>query len=92
VDDRLLRLEAALDLPTTPESQAARLNLKLRAMKDALEGRGAPKQGPTEQADWLAAVLRQRCLTVPQRERLNALVAALRQAPAGSLGAPAVRS
>jgi hypothetical protein len=36
-DELLLQLEAALDLPASPESLAARRELKLRALKDALE-------------------------------------------------------
>jgi len=80
VNDLLLQLETALDLPATPERLAARRDLKLRAMKDALEGRGAPNLDPARRAEWLAAVLRQSGLHAAQRERLAALVAALRLA------------
>ncbi len=85
VDDLLLRLEVALDLPTAPEREADRRQLKLRALKDAMEGRGAHRQGPDQQAEWLLATLRQSGLTAAQRQRLRALVAALRLAPPGSL-------
>jgi hypothetical protein len=85
VDDLLLQLEAVLDLPSTPERQAERRQLKLRALKAAMEGRGQPAQGPAEHgAAWLA-LLRQDGLTPAQRQRLQALVAALRQAPPGTL-------
>ncbi|HYN62770.1 MAG TPA: DUF349 domain-containing protein, partial [Rubrivivax sp.] len=45
VDELLLQLEAALALPTPAPWQAARQLLKLRALKQALEGRGAVAQG-----------------------------------------------
>ena len=86
-DDLLLQLEAALDLPASAESLAARRDLKLRALKDALEGRAAQTQDPVAQrAQWFAAALRQSGLSAVQRERLHALIAALRQAAPGSLG------
>ena len=85
-DDVLLQLEVALDLPATPAWQAARHQLKLRALKDALEG--GQRTAPTLAADKLLALLRQRGLNPTQLERLQALLAALRQATAGALGAP----
>ena len=86
-DDLLLQLEAALDLPASAESLAARRDLKLRALKDALEGRAAQTQDPVVQrAQWFASALRQSGLSPAQRERLRGLIAALRQAQPGSLG------
>ena len=85
LDEVLLQLEAALDLPAAPEWQAARRELKLRALKDTLEGRASTPSGPARHAEWLAAALRQVGATRAQRERLQAFVAALRQAPPGSL-------
>ncbi len=80
--DVLLHLEAALDLPATPELQVARRDLKLRALKATLEGRGAAALEPAAQrAQWFAGALRQSVHTVEQRERLRALVGALRQSP-----------
>lgn len=85
VDDLLLQLEAALDLLATPEMQAARRELKLRALKDTLEGRATSALAPAAQrAQWLAAALRQGGLAVAQRERLHAVIAALRQTPPGA--------
>jgi exonuclease SbcC len=86
VDDLLLQLEAALGMPASPEWQAARHQLKLRALKNALEGRGPTDRGPGRPDEWLLAVLRQAGLAAAQRARVRALVAALRQAPAGALG------
>lgn len=90
-DEVLLQLEAALDLPATPQWQAARRELKLRALKDTLEGRALAPSGPVRHTDWLASALRQCGATAPQRERLHALVQALRRAAPGSLLAPPAR-
>ncbi len=90
-DELLLQLEAALDLPATPESLAARRAMKLRAMKDTLEGRASANPGPARPAEGFAAALRQSGTTAAQRERLRALIAALRQAPPGSLESTAHR-
>ena len=84
MEDLLLQLEAAFDLPTAPELQAARRDLKLRALKDAFEGRGAPAVDPASQrAQWLAAAVRQSVPTAALGERLRAVIAALRRSPAG---------
>ncbi|MBC7992411.1 MAG: DUF349 domain-containing protein, partial [Rhizobacter sp.] len=89
-EDLLLQLEAALDLPASAESLAARRDLKLRALKDALEGRAAQTQDPLAQrAQWFASALRQSGMSPAQRERLRALIAALRHAAPGSLGGSA---
>jgi exonuclease SbcC len=90
-DELLLQLEAALDLPATPESLATRRELKLRAMKDTLEGRASSNPGPGRPAEGWSAALRQSGATEVQRERLHALVAALRRAAPGSLESPAPR-
>jgi hypothetical protein len=87
-DDLLTRVEAGLELPTPPEWQEARRQLKLRAMKDALEGRGASAlRGPDQQAEALAAVLRQAHATVAQQARVRALFEGLRLRPAPALEA-----
>ena len=87
VDELLLQLEAAFDLPVTPELQAARRDMKLRALKDTLEGRATPSRDPATQRDaWFAAALRQSGTTFAQQQRLRAVIAALRQAPPSSFG------
>jgi hypothetical protein len=80
-DDLLLQLETALDLPATPEQQDARRQLKLRMLKDTLEGRADASHGP--RSDLLLAALRQRGVTQAQQQRLQALIAALRGATPG---------
>lgn len=87
VDEYLLRLEMALGMPADPAWQAQRQALKLRALKDTMEGRGTPQDGPAQQAAWLRTVLRQPGLDVTQRGRLQHLLQALREAEPGSLGA-----
>lgn len=82
-DDLLLRLEVALDMPSPPEYQPARRELKLRALKQTLEGRQA---GP---ADDVASLLIEalRCQpTAAQRERLHQIITTLRERPGISLG------
>ncbi len=82
-DDLLLQLETALDLPATPAQQDARRQLKLRTLKDTLEGRADASHGT--RSDWLLAALRQRGLTQAQQQRLQALIAALRGVTPGFL-------
>jgi hypothetical protein len=87
LDELLLQLEAALDLPASAEMQTARRQLKLKALKDALEGRGATLQGAQQQAAWLCEALQANNCSTAQSERLHALIKALAKAPMGSLGA-----
>ena len=78
--DVWLQFEAALDMPTTPELQAARRGLKLQALKAALEGRASREANPEiERAQWLAAALRQGVPGAAHGERLFAVIAALRR-------------
>ncbi len=88
LDELLVHLEASLDLPASPERLAARRALKLRALKDTLEGRGAPAADASQRAQWLAKLLRSSCGDPALRERLRTLLAALRAAQPGTLVAP----
>ena len=90
-DDLLLQLETALNLPITSERQDERRELKLRALKAAMEGRARPEKGPARQAEWWLATLRQSGLNLVQRARLRDLVAALSSAAPGALGLPQAR-
>lgn len=84
MEDLLLQLEAALNLPATPELQAARRGLKLRALKEALEGRAAHEANPeTQRTQWLAAALRQGVPGAAYAQRLRAVITALRRVPSG---------
>ncbi|MEY4749913.1 MAG: hypothetical protein RIQ60_2127 [Pseudomonadota bacterium] len=89
VDDLLLQLEAALDLPASGQRAAERRALKLRELKDTMEGRRAsPGAGSSPGAAALLTLLGQADLGTEQRDRLHAVLAALRHASPGALGLP----
>ena len=77
-DDLLLQLEAAFRLDSPPAFEAARRELKLQAMKVALEGRQPAASAPLAPDQLLAAALRRTALDDPQRERLGKVIAAVR--------------
>ena len=84
MEDLLLTLEAALDVPAAPAQQAARRDLKLRALKDTLEGRGPHEaNAESQRTEWLAAALRQAVPGAARAERLRAVIAALRRSVPG---------
>jgi DNA repair protein SbcC/Rad50 len=80
LDHLLLQLEAALDLPSPPEFQAVRRDLKLRAMKEAMEGR---RSAPAADVEHLLASALAAPSHPAQAQRLRAIIGALRQRPAG---------
>ena len=78
IDATLLQLESALDIPSPPASQAARRDLKLRALKAALEGK--PSNAPTGTVEQLIAeAVGYSTSTAAQRERLVAALAAVKE-------------
>jgi hypothetical protein len=77
-DELLLQLEAAWGLESPPAFESARRALKLQAMKAALETR-RPAAAPASPAQGLTELLRRTALDAVQRERLDAVVAALRR-------------
>ncbi len=73
----LLQLESALDIASPAQFQAARRDLKLRAMKMAMEGKASADANPG--IDKLTAdALGFSHLDAASRERLSAILAALR--------------
>jgi hypothetical protein len=78
-DDLLLRLEAALELPSPPAFEAARRDMKLQAMKAALERRTAAAASPPSPARLLAEALARAGLDDGQRERLRRALASVRR-------------
>lgn len=83
-DRALLELEDALGVPPAPAQAEARRDLKLRALKAALEGRVPARGGDEAAANTarLAGLLARRGLDAAQRARLRSLVdATLRGAP-----------
>jgi hypothetical protein len=76
--DKLLNLEVACGIDTPSEFMAARQQLKMRALKDAMEGRRAGASTPADIERWLldtAAAPRPDELS---RERLEKIIAAVR--------------
>ncbi|MBC7702077.1 DUF349 domain-containing protein [Aquabacterium sp.] len=91
VDEALLQLEAALDLPSPPEHQASRRDLKLRALKAALEG-GVRLAGEAPGVDQMTAqVIGFSRLNAPQRLRLHSLIVGLRTVNPPVSSSPSVR-
>ncbi len=73
----LLQLESALDIASPAQYQPARRDLKLRAMKMAMEGKASADANPS--VDKLTSdALGFSHLDAASRERLNAILAALR--------------
>lgn len=83
-DELLLQLEAAWGLDSPPAIESARRQLKLQAMKAALETR-RPAAAAATPTQCLAELLSRTTLDALQRERLGAAVSALRRR--GSLAA-----
>ena len=91
VDEALLQLEAALDLPSPPEHQASRRDLKLRALKAALEG-GQVRAGAALGVDQMTAqVIGLPRLSAPQRLRLHNLITGLRTVNPEAASSPSGR-
>lgn len=74
----LLQIESALDMPSPPEFSAARRDLKLRAMKQALEARQVVSNSNAELQKWLATVVGASSLDAGARGRLLSILSALR--------------
>ncbi|MDO9005335.1 MAG: DUF349 domain-containing protein [Aquabacterium sp.] len=90
-DEALLQLEAALDLPSPPEHQASRRDLKLRALKAALEG-GQVRAGAAPSVDQMTAqVVGLPRLSAPQRLRLHNLITGLRTVKPEASSSPSAR-
>jgi exonuclease SbcC len=77
-DDLLVQLEAAFQLDTPPAFEVARRELKLRAMKAALESRKPAAPAPLAPDHLLAAALARAGLDEPQRDRLGKIISAVR--------------
>jgi hypothetical protein len=78
LDSVLLQLESTLDIPSPPEFQSDRRELKFRALKNALESRQGPNSADTDPERLTAAALGQATANAVQRERLGAVMAAVR--------------
>ncbi len=75
----LLQLEAALNVESPPAFQAARRELRLRAMKNAMEARQSAAVSAADIDKWLGEVFGFARADEASRQRRAAIVAALRE-------------
>ena len=78
---QILQLEAALDLESPPAFQAARRDLKLRAMKAAIEARQAVTTTNADIERLIGEVLAEPRMDATSAGRINTILAALRNKP-----------
>ncbi len=76
-DETLLKLEAALDMESPPAFQAARREMKLRAMKNAIEARQAVTVTNADIEKWIAVVIAAPLGDAVAAARLQNILAAL---------------
>ena len=81
--DTLLKLEVACGIDTPSEFMAARQQLKMRALKDAMEGRRAGVSTPADIERWLLDAAAAPRPDEVSRERLGKIIAAVRVRPPG---------
>ena len=86
LNDLLMQLEYAFDIPSPAAFQAARRSLKLQRMKEAMEGRLSASSTPADINEMTAAVFACPHHDVEQRHRREAIIAMLRKSVAGGLG------
>ena len=75
----LLQLEAALNVESPPPFQAARRELKLRALKNAMEARKSADVSAADIDRWLAEAVGFARADEVSRQRIGMIVAALRE-------------
>jgi DNA repair protein SbcC/Rad50 len=80
-DDVLLKLEAALEIDSPPAFQAARREMKLRAMKAAIEARQSVTVTDAEVKSFIGAVIGAKMAETQQSMRLSSILTALQQRP-----------
>lgn len=85
LDQLLLQLESALEIPSPAAFQAARQTLKLLAMKNAMEGRTPATPAWPEIEKIAAEAIGYTHLNADQRSRLHAVIGALRKAGPGAV-------
>ena len=77
----LLQLESALDIESPPAFQAARRDLKLRAMKAAMEGRQSAAITNADIERWFAEVIAQSNVDAATSARVTTVIEAIRNKP-----------
>ena len=81
LEARLLQLESALEMESPPAFQAARRDLKLRAMKAAIEARQSATITNDDIERWLGDVLAQPSVDATSNGRIVNILAAIRNKP-----------
>ncbi len=88
LDQLLLQLESALEIPSPAAFQKARQTLKLLAMKNALEGRRPATPAWPDIEKMTAAAIGCTALSQDQRSRLQSIISALSKSPRGLQAVP----
>lgn len=78
---KLLQLESALEIESPPAFQSARRDLKLRAMKAAIEGRQSATVTNGDIERWLGEVIAKTSIDANSNSRMATILAALRNKP-----------
>lgn len=81
LQDTLLNLEVGLGIDSPAEDQAARQQLKIRALKEAMEGRKAVVTTPADIERWLLDAAASPRPDEASRERLAKIIDAVRRRP-----------
>jgi len=81
IADAMLKLEAALDIESPSAFQAARRDMKLRAMKQAIEARQTVAVSAADISGWVAVAIAQPAADATGNTRLHAIVTGLRSRP-----------
>ena len=81
IETALLQLESALEIESPPAFHAARRELKLRAMKAAIEGRQSAGVTNADIERWLGEVIAQANLDATSNERIATIITAIRNKP-----------
>ena len=85
LDDLLLQLESALDVPSPAAFHAARRSLKFLGLKNAMEGRRSASPAAADIDQMTAAAFGCRRHNIEQSHRLEAIIGALRMSAPVSL-------
>ena len=87
-DQLMLRIESSLEIPSPAAFQMDRHTLKLQALKNAMEGRRSITSASSDIEKMTATALGYTHLSPDQRNRLQAIIAALRRLGPGSIQGP----
>lgn len=81
IAERILQLESALDIESPPAFHAARRDLKLRAMKAAIEARQSVSISNADIERWIGEVIAQPLNDATSNARIAAIIQAIRNKP-----------